>query len=165
MVSGPWADFTWKHRGGLWLAAFSETMEHLMSTRILCATDGSEHSDQAVAFAADFAKQAGAELIYLTVNAELLARGARTLLLNHTEVQKVLASAFATAKKVSVKNIKCVDLSARDVAGAVVTYAEKNGVDHIIVGSGGKTASSRLLIGSVSNDVVNKAHCPVTVVR
>jgi nucleotide-binding universal stress UspA family protein len=136
-----------------------------MTTKILCATDGSEHSDPAVAFAADLAKQAGAELIYLTVNAELLARGTRTLLLDHSEVQKVLASAFETAKKASVKNIRCVDLSSRDVAGAVVAYAEKNGVDHVIVGSGGKSASARLRIGSVSNDVVNKAHCPVTVVR
>jgi hypothetical protein len=39
-----------------------------MSTKILCATDGSKHSDQAAAFAADMAKQTGAELIYLTVN-------------------------------------------------------------------------------------------------
>jgi nucleotide-binding universal stress UspA family protein len=118
-----------------------------------------------VEFAANLAKQAGAELVYITVNAELLARGARTLLLDHKEVKNVLASAFTTAKKVSVKNIKCVDMSARDVAGAVVAYAEKNGVDHVIVGSGGKSAALRLRIGSVSNDVMNKAHCPVTVVR
>jgi nucleotide-binding universal stress UspA family protein len=136
-----------------------------MTTKILCATDGSEHSDQAVAFAAGLAKQTGAELIYLTVNAELLARGTRTLLLDHNEVKKVLSSAFEAAKKIGAKNVRCVDLSARDVGGAVVAYAEKNGVDHVIVGSGGKSAASRLLIGSVSNDVVNKAHCPVTVVR
>lgn len=136
-----------------------------MTTKILCATDGSEHSEQAAAFAAGLAKQTGAELIYLTVNAELLARGTRTLLLDHNEVKKVLSSAFEAAKKIGVKNVRCVDLSARDVGGAVVAYAEKNGVDHVIVGSGGKSAASRLLIGSVSNDVVNKAHCPVTVVR
>jgi nucleotide-binding universal stress UspA family protein len=99
------------------------------------------------------------------VNAELLARGTKTLLLDHNEVKKVLSSAFAVAKKAGVKSIRCVDSSARDVSGAVVAYAETNGVDHVIVGSGGKGAASRLLIGSVSNDIVNKAHCPVTVVR
>jgi nucleotide-binding universal stress UspA family protein len=136
-----------------------------MPTKILCATDGSEHSEQAVTFAADLAKQTGAELIYLTVNAELLAHGTKSLLLDHNEVKKVLSSAFAAAKKVGVKNVRCVDSSARDVGGAVVAYAEKNGVDHVIVGSGGKSAASRLHIGSVSNDVVNKAHCPVTGAR
>lgn len=136
-----------------------------MPRKILCATDGSKHSDQATAFAADLAKQTGAELIYLTVNPVLLARGARSPLFDDKEVKKALDSAAAAAKKAGVKNIKCVDASARDVGGAVVAYAEKNGVDHVIVGSGGKGAASRLLIGSVSNDVVNKAHCPVTVVR
>ncbi len=74
-------------------------------------------------------------------------------------------SAAQVAKNAGVKDIKCVDASARDVAGAIVAYAEDNGVDHVVVGSGGKGAGSRLLVGSVSNDVVNRAHCPVTVVR
>ena len=135
-----------------------------MPTKILCATDGSEHSDQAVAFAADFAKQTGAKLIYLTINPVVLTRG-RTLLFEEKDIKKALESAAQVAKNVGVKDIKCVDASARDVGGTVVAYAEDNGVDHIVVGSGGKGAASRLLVGSVSNDVVNRAHCPVTVVR
>jgi nucleotide-binding universal stress UspA family protein len=136
-----------------------------MPTKILCATDGSDHSNHAAAFAARLAKQAGAELIYLTVNPVVLARGTQAPLFEDKDVKKALAAAAQVAKHVGVKDIKCADASARDVGGAVVAYAEENGVSHVVVGSGGKGATSRLLIGSVSKDVVNKAHCPVTVVR
>ncbi len=136
-----------------------------MPTKILCATDGSDHSNHAVGFAAKLAKQIGAELIYLAVNPVMLGRGMRTLVFEDKDVKKALESAAQIAKNAGVKDIKCVDASARDVGGAIVAYAENNGVDHLVVGSGGKGAASRLLVGSVSKDVVNKAHCPVTVVR
>jgi nucleotide-binding universal stress UspA family protein len=136
-----------------------------MPTKILCATDGSKHSGPAAVFAAEMAKQTGAELIYVTVNPVLLARGTRTTLFDDKEVKEALNSAAAIAKKVGVKGLKCVDIAARDVGGAVVAYAEENAIDHVVVGSGGKGAASRLLVGSISNDVVNKAHCSVTVVR
>lgn len=136
-----------------------------MSRKILCATDGSEHSGHATEFAADLAKQNGGELVYLLVNPVLLTRGTRSLLFDDKTVKKALNAAAAVAKKAGVKNVKCVDHSARDVGNAIVAYAEEHGVDQIVVGSGGKGATSRLFIGSTSNDVVNKAHCPVTVVR
>ena len=48
---------------------------------------------------------------------------------------------------------------------AIVGYAERNGYHHIIVGSEGRTGAKRMLLGSVAEDVVTRAHCPVTVVR
>jgi nucleotide-binding universal stress UspA family protein len=136
-----------------------------MPKKILCATDGSDHSNHAADFAAQLAKQFGAELIYLIVNPVELARGTRRVLFQENDVRKALESAAQIAKTVGVKDIKCSDGSARDVAGAIVAYAENNDVDHVVVGSSGKGAASRLFIGSVSTEVVNKAHCPVTVVR
>lgn len=136
-----------------------------MSRRILCATDGSEHSGRAVEFAADLAKQNNGGLVYLTVNPVLLTRGTKSLLLDDKVVRKALDAAADVAKKAGVKSVECVEHSARDIGSAIVAYAEEHGVDQIVVGSGGKAATSRLFIGSVSNEVVNKAHCPVTVVR
>jgi nucleotide-binding universal stress UspA family protein len=52
-----------------------------------------------------------------------------------------------------------------DPAEAIVSYAERNGYHHIIVGSEGRTGAKRMLLGSVAADVVTRAHCPVTVVR
>jgi nucleotide-binding universal stress UspA family protein len=51
------------------------------------------------------------------------------------------------------------------VARAIVKYAEENDIDHNVVGTGGKGAVARLMLGSVSSDVIARAHCPVTVAR
>ncbi|MCG2583162.1 bifunctional serine/threonine-protein kinase/universal stress protein [Massilia sp. TS11] len=55
-------------------------------------------------------------------------------------------------------------LEAPDAATAIVTYANDNNVDHIIVGSRGSSALRRYL-GSVSSQVVAEANCTVTVVK
>jgi len=47
----------------------------------------------------------------------------------------------------------------------IVDYAEDNGVDHIVIGSHGRSGVSRILLGSVAETVVRRAEVPVTVVR
>jgi nucleotide-binding universal stress UspA family protein len=50
--------------------------------------------------------------------------------------------------------------------GRIVTrYAEDHDVDHIVMGSHGRKGVTRILLGSVAETVVRRAHCPVTVVR
>lgn len=48
---------------------------------------------------------------------------------------------------------------------SIVEYADGNGVDHIVMGSHGRSGLSRLILGSVAENVVRRAHCPVTIVR
>ena len=50
-------------------------------------------------------------------------------------------------------------------AREVVEYAEKNDVDQIIVGSHGRAGVSRVLLGSVAEEIVRRSSVPVTVVR
>ena len=50
-------------------------------------------------------------------------------------------------------------------AREIVSYAEKGDVDHIVMGSRGRSGLSRLLLGSVAETVVRRAPTPVTVVR
>jgi nucleotide-binding universal stress UspA family protein len=52
-----------------------------------------------------------------------------------------------------------------DVAGTVCRIAAEIGADVIVVGSHGRGAIERLLLGSVSEQVVRHAPCPVLVVR
>ena len=56
-------------------------------------------------------------------------------------------------------------MQSRDAARSIVVYAEDNDIDHIVVGTGGKGAATRMMLGSVSSDVIARAHCPVTVAR
>jgi eukaryotic-like serine/threonine-protein kinase len=55
-------------------------------------------------------------------------------------------------------------LEAPDAADAIVEFARRNQVDHIVMGARGTSALRRYL-GSVSSQVVAQADCSVTVVR
>ncbi len=50
-------------------------------------------------------------------------------------------------------------------ASEIVIEADRFGADLIVVGARGHSAVERLLVGSVSSEVVDQAHCPVLVVR
>ncbi|KAB7514103.1 universal stress protein [Halosegnis rubeus] len=50
-------------------------------------------------------------------------------------------------------------------AKTIVKHAADIDADAIIIGSHGRTGLSRVLLGSVAESVVRRAHCPVVVVR
>jgi len=54
-----------------------------------------------------------------------------------------------------------------DPAEAIVEYAERNDIDHIVMGSHGQDrhAVSRRLLGTVSTDVIGESPVSVTVIR
>jgi nucleotide-binding universal stress UspA family protein len=58
-----------------------------------------------------------------------------------------------------------VQLLSREVAPAIVQYAETGGYDCIVMGTGDKRGLSRLVLGSVAADVSGRAHCSVMVAR
>ena len=51
------------------------------------------------------------------------------------------------------------------VSRKIVEYADEHDVDHVVVGSHGRTGASRILLGSVAELVVRRSPVPVTVVR
>lgn len=134
--------------------------------KILCATDGAAHSAHAVDLAAAMAAKMGAGLAICAVN---VARGGARGPLVHTwedsEVKQLLDGAAAQARQAGASAVEQVVLRSRDAASAVVQYAEENGFDHIVVGTGDKHGLSRLVLGSVAADIAARAHCTVTVAR
>ena len=50
-------------------------------------------------------------------------------------------------------------------AQEIVAYAETNEFDHLVIGSHGRTGTSRVLLGSVAETIIRRAHCPVTAIR
>jgi nucleotide-binding universal stress UspA family protein len=48
---------------------------------------------------------------------------------------------------------------------AILEYVEENDIDHVFLGSHGRSGVSRLLLGSVAETVVRRAPVRVTVVR
>lgn len=137
-----------------------------MTKKILCATDGTAHSEHAVQFAAELSAKLGVGLAICTVNvARGGARGPLIYSLEDADVKRVLDSAAATARQIGAKNVEEIALRSREAAAAIVQYAEENGYDHIVTGTGDKHGVSRLMLGSVASDVTSRAHCTVTVVR
>ncbi|WP_049888047.1 MULTISPECIES: universal stress protein [Natrinema] len=50
-------------------------------------------------------------------------------------------------------------------AREIVSFAEDHDIDHIIIGSHGRSGLSRVLLGSVAEKIVRRAPMPVTVIR
>jgi nucleotide-binding universal stress UspA family protein len=139
-----------------------------MIKKILCSIDDTDHSRAAVDLAAEMAQAFGAELTLVAVN-ELMGAvgrtGAASYLWEDAELKRVLDRSIEQAKAAGITELKTKGLRSRDVARAITIYAEEIGADLIVVGTGGKGSISRLMLGSVSRDVVFRAHCPVTVAR
>ncbi|WP_374652095.1 universal stress protein [Dongia sp.] len=138
--------------------------------KILCATDGSMPSSKTVTYAIELAQRLALPLSFITV---VDAKEGDTptiwdsaaLLAGNLPVDKSLLIAVEHALKAGLRRIAAVRAPGADIARTIVDYAEKNSYHHIVTGSAGLTGAKRFLIGSVAADVVNYAHCPVTVVR
>jgi len=52
-----------------------------------------------------------------------------------------------------------------DPSREIVAYAEDHDINQIVMGSHGRSPMSRILLGSVAEDVTRRAPVPVTVVR
>lgn len=50
-------------------------------------------------------------------------------------------------------------------AKMIVKYSETHDVDHVVMGSRGRTGIKRILLGSVAENVVRRSPAPVTIVR
>jgi nucleotide-binding universal stress UspA family protein len=146
----------------------SELGSNKMTKKVLCALDDTEHSKSAVALAAELAKATGAELTILAVNVPVGGEGRGGIAVyawENSDLKRVLDIGTAIAKKAGISEPKTASVKSRDAARAIVVYAEDNDIDHIVVGTGGKGGVARLMLGSVSRDVIARAHCPVTVAR
>jgi nucleotide-binding universal stress UspA family protein len=110
-----------------------------MSKKILCATDGTEHSAHAVQQAAELAVQYSAPLTICAVN--VAHGGGRGPTINHwtdEEVERVLTGAEAAARAAGAKNVHTAVISSREAASGIVAYSETEGFDHIVMGTGDK---------------------------
>ena len=145
--------------------------------RILAAVDGSEQSQRAAALAADLAIKLTGELLLLSVIEEgetlddrLIAfaqsegLGDSPAAIAHAFGNKALADAQARAGATGATRVTS-DIVAGDPADVILATARERAIDLIVVGRTGRDGLAGMLLGSVSQKVVNGADCPVLVVR
>ncbi len=138
--------------------------------KILAAVDQSEYASLVLKKAFDLAEKEGAEITAMTVTnisfTNLYVGETPTNIL-----EKLREGVTETVKKIEAQaeeaksKINIVVEESPSPANAIVDYAEKNGMDLIVIGSKGMGAIERFLIGSVSSQVVAHSPCSVLVVK
>ena len=137
---------------------------------VLVAYDGSAPARKAVEHA--FETHSGEEIILLrVVEAAEGSTGAGIELLKdmfrerETEISEGFGdevSDIVSTDGVDFRTETAVGQPAREV----VAFAEENDeIEHIIIGSHGRKGVSRVLLGSVAENIVRRSPVPVTVVR
>ena len=135
-------------------------MDHILSP-----VDGSEPSYRALEVAAKLAKRLGAKHTVLAVRQYVVGRKTVADVWSDAEVNDLFKKAKEVAAAAGSAEAAIAECRARDVAHAIVNYAEQNRVDLIIMGASGIGALKAFVIGSVSTDVLRKSVCPVTIVH
>jgi nucleotide-binding universal stress UspA family protein len=130
--------------------------------RILLAYDGFEHSQHALEQAAKLAADGKGEITVLSVvppDARGSKSGGHVMLRPHAHED--VARAHAYLRELGLPSE--MKMEAGDPAEEIVAEATTGGYDVVVVGSRGHGALGRLLLGSVSTEVVARAPCPVLV--
>ena len=140
--------------------------------RILCPTDFSEGSLQALSAATDIAAKLGAELSVIHVLPILSALPTDpNFVLEMHQRQDVLYEDMKKRLCEMTRESQDRGMPGRvfvehgDAAGEIVRVAEEQRIDLIVIATFGKTGWRRLAFGSVTEKVVRRAPCPVLVVR
>jgi nucleotide-binding universal stress UspA family protein len=137
--------------------------------KILFPTDFSHYNDRALRLASTLAAESGATLCIVHVD-EL-----RDLTAAMGEAGYLMASALDDRQEVRdqlervVPTVPTVAYEHHYLRGSpvieILTFAEMEDIDLIVMASHGRTGFSRLLMGSIAEGVMRKAHCPVMIVK
>jgi len=141
--------------------------------RILVPTDFSEASEEALKYAKEFARAFSAELHLMHVLEDLAAHAWTTEVYVaalpgvHDEMERQAKDRLEAMLSPDERQALRAQLILR--VGSpfveVVRYARDEKMDLIVMGTHGRGAIAHMLLGSVAERVVRKAHCPVLTVR
>jgi nucleotide-binding universal stress UspA family protein len=158
-------------------------MQEKQFSRILVAIDGSASSIHATDCAISIAIKNDSQLIILYVidfykythlsSSIILAPtfGSEKYLEEKNEAEEQMNKIKEKFKLKIKDNTKSKKLKteivegARSVATTIIEYAELENIDLIVIGSRGRTSFKKLLLGSVSSNIIKNAHCAVLVIR
>jgi universal stress protein A len=133
---------------------------------ILHPTDFSEHSDYALQFASLLAHDSKAKLFLLHVDAPPVAAYVEPIPDLVTEAHKQEAKKKLLAIHPAFPGIQYEHVFLQgDPASSILQVAQEKQCELIVMSSHGRTGLGRLLLGSVAEQVMRKAPCPVLVVK
>ncbi len=140
--------------------------------KILVPTDFSEASENAAAFAADIARDTGADLYLLHVM-EIPTHSTNYTFEEYQEVPEGVALMKAAKERFKQFKEKPIFKGVNVVEAVqfertyenIVQQAKKHDIDLIVMGSHGATGMKEMFVGSNTERVVRMAHCPVFTIK
>jgi nucleotide-binding universal stress UspA family protein len=145
-------------------------MEMEKIKKILVPTDGSDCSLRAADLAISLAKVLEAEIFAIyAIDPIILEELTRSI--KESDVEKELKEKGERYLNYVVRLAEKEGLKAEAILAKgephdqIVNYAKIKGVDMIVMGTYGRRGTKRILIGSVTERVIEYAPCPVLVVR
>jgi nucleotide-binding universal stress UspA family protein len=145
-------------------------MEFAMFKNILVPVDGSDHALRALDVACDLAQKYGATLRLvhayppLFTDVTMSEANIEAIIALRTQAGDAILQHARERAQVCVSDITTELREAPD-AEAILEEAETHNCDLIVMGTRGLGRLAGLLLGSVSQKVVQHARCPVLLVR
>ena len=155
-------------------------MNDSIFSKILVPVDGSINSMKAIDYAVNLAEKYKSEIIALHVlysqtgfafHKETVAGTITSSSLNDLnleakqEAEKWFKEIIKRAEKMNVQIKTEVVFTVISIVEGILTHAEKENIDLIIIGSKGKSGWKKLIVGSVASGISTYAHCPILIVR
>lgn len=145
--------------------------------KVLVATDGSQTSKKALEYVIKITEALQADVTVISVAQKIpILKGHEGI--SSTDVagfeenikqgmEGMAKEALAVAEKMFQEKRLSVTtrLETGDAANVISDVAEKDGFDHVVIGSRGLGGIKGMVLGSVSNKVVNRVKTNVTVVK
>jgi universal stress protein A len=138
--------------------------------RILCPTDFSDFSSEALKKAAALAPLFGAKLTLTHIISNPFSKMYLGNLENKSQLNEIVKTVEQMMKDFAEKHLSDVPYTItvknhEHIYGGIIECAEEDNVDLIIMATRGRTGPKRVFLGSVTESVVRRASCSVLVVR
>jgi len=140
-----------------------------MFKKILVPLDGSSFAEEALPHARELAECGGAEIVLARVDEPY--EPPPGIFVPATAIPEVVRLSAGEYLEQLVSRLRLAGIKVESavldgkVADAILKYAGEEGVDLIVMSTHGRTGISRLLMGSVAEQIVHGAHCPVLLMR
>jgi nucleotide-binding universal stress UspA family protein len=154
-------------------ATMAERMDHMFK-HILCPTDLKERAEIAVKKAVQIAHQFGSKITMLNIHEEFMDKKEREMLRVSVNKIKEKYRRIATESKEEMKAvIHQLHADGIDVdymlhkgkpENAITEVADKLEIDLIIICTDGRDNIKDFVTGTITEHVINTAHCPVLVI-
>ena len=141
---------------------------------ILVPYDGSKYSLNAFKFAVDVAQKYESKITVLICLRKPSYRGMWNM--DSRYINTILKRDEKTAKEKISKTVEPIKektgipitskiIPVTSVADSITSFAKSHNIDLVVMGSHGRTGFNKSLLGSVSQGVSQKIHCPVMITK